>query len=84
METFFSTHYHSGEQIHVGDRVSLAGAPGHVVFILGQTPPEQWHSLQEWLCQEHGQGFMLDVQGYGFLFKEESDEDLDFVGRKQE
>ena len=34
MASFYSTHYRSGEDIRAGDRISWAGSPGCVVFVL--------------------------------------------------
>ena len=72
----YATHYRSGETIEVGDRVSWDGREGVVVFIIAQLPEE------DWFRQEYGEGFMLDIQGIGWVQEKESDEDLEFIGRK--
>ena len=73
-----SRHYLSGEEIQPGDRITLAGAPGLVVFVLGREDvPADWVYLES----EQGRGFMLDVEGMGYVFYPESDEDLEFIAR---
>ena len=80
---FYATHYRSGEEIRPGDHVSWAGSPGRVLFVLGSAcPPEEGVGSTDWYAEEFGEGFMLDVEGVGWVFEDESDEDLDFLGRK--
>ena len=80
---FFSTHYRSGEEIRAGDRISWAGKPGHVVFVVGssEVPPE-WTAAKSQFGKENAAGYMLDIEGVGLVFEDESDEDLEFLGRK--
>ncbi|MBI3407005.1 MAG: hypothetical protein HY040_01435 [Planctomycetes bacterium] len=79
---FYATHYQSGEEIRPGDRILWAGNEGVVVFVLGLPGvPEDFASPEGWLGTS--EGFMLDVDGAGWVFQKESDEDLDFVARKQ-
>jgi hypothetical protein len=79
---FYATHYRSGEEIRPGDRILWAGKPGTVLFVLGVPGvPVEWASPDDWLGRT--EGFMLAVDGTGLVFENESDEDLDFVGRKQ-
>jgi len=80
---FYATHYQSGEEIRSGDRISWAGKSGTVLFVLGQPGvPEDWASPEDWLGKPNAERFMLEVNGAGLVFQEESDEDLDFLGRK--
>ena len=80
--SFYATHYRSGEEIRPGDQIMWAGKPGTVLFVLGlPRVPVEWASSEDWLGTN--EGFMLTVDGVGPVFENESDEDLDFVGRKQ-
>lgn len=80
VSSFYATHYRTGEEVRAGDRISWAGYPGYVVFVLGvaDTPPDI-ASSDYWAGKD---GFMLDVQGAGLVFQPESGEDLDFLARK--
>jgi hypothetical protein len=81
--SFLSTHYRSGEEIRAGDSISWAGKPGHVVFVLGSSEvPQEWTDAKSWLGKENAAGFMLEIEGVGLVFEDESDEDLKFLGRK--
>jgi hypothetical protein len=81
---FHSTHYRSGEEIRAGDRISWAGKPGRVLFVLGSVEaPADWACMKDWLGKEHAEGFMLDTEVGGLVFECESDEDLIFLGRKE-
>jgi hypothetical protein len=77
-----ATHYVSGETIRAGDRVTLAGSPGVVEFVLspGDPPSAGGHDLA-WFHRQHRHGFLLQVEGLGPVFKERSDDDLTFLGR---
>ena len=80
---FYATHYQSGEEIRPGDRISWAGRSGTVLFVLGLPGvPADWASPEDWLGKPNAEGFMLEVEGAGLVFEEESDEDLEFLGRK--
>ena len=84
LRTFFSTHYHSGEEIRAGDRISWAGKPGHVFFVLGSSDvPQEWTAAKSQFGKENAAGYMLDVEGVGLVFEDESDEDLKFLERKR-
>ena len=79
---FYATHYQSGEEIRSGDHILWAGRSGTVVFVLGMPGvPVDWSSPADWLGKPNAEGFMLEVEGAGFVFEEESDEDLEFLGR---
>lgn len=74
---FYATHYRSGEEIRAGDHVLWAGKPGTVVFVFGCSEvPADW----DWLGEV--EGFMLDTETGGWVFQNESDEDLEFLGGK--
>jgi hypothetical protein len=81
---FYATHYQSGEEIRPGDRISWAGRSGTVLFVLGQPGvPAAWASPEDWPGQPAAGGFLLEVDGAGLVFEEESGEDLQLLGRKQ-
>lgn len=73
------THYCSGEEIRVGDRVRCDGWTGVVVFVLGTGSFALGYSAADWsyLCR----GFMVLYDQVGLVFSEEADEDLDLVER---
>ena len=73
-----ATQYVSGEPICAGDRVNLAGDAGVIEFVLraGDCPPGH-----EWYAERFGCGFMIVTQRWGSIFKNQSDEDLEFIGR---
>lgn len=74
--------YHSGEEIRPGDRVTWAGRPGIVLFVMGSNDnPVEWAGWPEWLADMEDGGFMLDVEGVGMVFERDGDEDLEFLGR---
>jgi len=80
---FSPSYYRTGGEIRGGDRILWAGRPGTVIFVLGSPDtPAGWANPDEWLGKAVAGGFMLDVDGAGWVFEEESDEDLTFVGRK--
>jgi hypothetical protein len=82
--SYYATHYRSGEEIRVGDHIAWAGTPGRVLFVLGSVEvPAEGVGSTDWYAEEFGEGFMLDVAGIGWVFEAESDEDLDFLRRKQ-
>jgi hypothetical protein len=80
---FYSTHYRTGEKIRAGDMISWAGKPGRVLFVLGslEVPPD-WSCMNDWHGKQEAEGFMLDTEVAGLVFECESDEDLEFIGRK--
>jgi hypothetical protein len=73
------THYCSGEEIRVGDRVRSADWTGVVVFVLGtrafaaEYPSEHWSYL--------GRGFMIEYDRAALVFAHSADEDLELVAR---
>ena len=81
--SFYATHYRSGEEIRAGDRICLDGEQGAVEFVLGSSNfPEDWAGSIDWFTKEYREGFMLAMEILGLIFQHESDEDLEFVGRK--
>jgi hypothetical protein len=76
----FATHYRTGEVIQAGDRITWAGSPGSVLFVLGATLVSAEYA--GWIEQEITEGFMLDTEVAGHVFEPESNEDLEFLGRK--
>ena len=71
--------YASGEDIRIADRISLAGRPGRIAFVIdtrsfsAEYPEKEWSYL--------GRGFMIDAAGYGLVHLEAADEDLVLVER---
>ncbi len=71
--------YATGEAIRIGDRITYAGRPGRVVFVIdtrsysAEYPEEQWAYLER--------GFMITAEGFDLLFQEEADEDLVLIAR---
>jgi hypothetical protein len=79
---FYATHYRTGEEIRAGDQIAWAGKPGRVLFVLGSPEVHGDASNMNWFCKEYSEGFLLDTEVAGLVFEDESDEDLEFVGRK--
>jgi hypothetical protein len=53
------------------------------VFVLGAPDcPEGWDDIADWLGEPVVGGFMLDVDGAGWVFEHDADEDLKLVGRR--
>jgi len=79
-----STHYLSGEEIHAGDRVSWAGNPARVVFVIGRDEfIADFASQRDWFKQEYQRGFMIECESYGLVLENEADEDIEFVAREE-
>ena len=82
--SFYATHYQSGEEIRPGDCIAWDGMCGTVLFVLGRPGvPAEWALPGDWLGKPNAEGFMLDVDGVGLVFEEESDEDLELLGRNE-
>jgi len=79
---FYSTHYRNGEEIRSGDRISWAGKPGRVLFVIGSSGAAA-NLIKDWGL-ESSEGFMLDTEIAGLVFELESDEGLEFLGRGTE
>ncbi len=74
--------YWSGEEVKPGDRITYAGAPGTVEFVVidGVFDPLS-ETEQGWPTDD---GFMINMPtafGLIFLSEGEEEEDLDFVSR---
>ena len=67
------THYCSGDDIRIGDRVRCADWTGVIVFVHGTGYNPDWSYL--------GRGFMADYDKAGLVFSEQADEDLELVAR---
>lgn len=82
--SFHATHYRTGEEIRPGDRITWAGVPGCVVFVLNSPGvPDDWADTEDWLGEKDAEGHMLDIEnGVGWVFQYESDEDLVWLGRE--
>lgn len=78
MSTCMDQRYHTGEEIHIGDRVSCHGCIGSVVFVIDRNEfsagfPEDWSYL--------GSGFMVQNSEFGLVHLSEADEDLELLAR---
>ena len=77
-----STHYVTGEEIHVGDEVLYDEVPARVHFVIGRGEFAGGFAEQkEWFREEYGKGVMIESESMGFLMFDEADEDLEFVRR---
>jgi hypothetical protein len=78
-----STHFRSGAEMHIGDRISFAGEPGEIVFVIGRDEFEgEFAAQKDWFKSEYRHGFMLTCKSMGLVFQEEVDEDIQFVSRR--
>lgn len=78
-----STHYLSGEEIRIGDRILFAGESAEIVFVIGRDEFEgDFAKQRDWFKSEYGRGFMLTCQSMGLTMQEEADEDIAFVSRR--
>ena len=69
---------HSDQPIRVGDRVTYAGSPGVIVFVIDDDSYSKAYERQHWSYLKKGFGFELDD---GTLFHlDEPDEDLEPIG----
>ena len=77
-----SRHYLSGDGIRAGDRVRYGGVLARIVFVLGSDElPSPGVPGRDWYEEELKRGFMLEQDGGGWIFQEETDEDLEFISR---
>lgn len=76
---YYARIYQTGEEIQPGDHILWAGKPGTVLFVLGLpgVPADG-----TWFETTYAEGFMVEVEGVGQVFHEESNEDLEFLARK--
>lgn len=75
--------YRSGEEVRRGDCVKFHGNPGKVQFIVTELtggPSMDWY-----LDEFPGGGFMIAAEGFGNVFvgPEDIDDDLEFVLRAE-
>lgn len=75
------THYCSGDEIRVGDRVRCGDWTGVVVFVLGTGSFGARYKSEDWSCL--GRGFMVEYDQVGLVFSEQADEDFELVGRAE-
>jgi hypothetical protein len=75
--------YYTGEEIHVGDRVTFAGCPATILLVLDRDefPAAESEASRDWWRVEHGTGFLLNQDGGANIFMDEADEDLILVSR---
>ncbi len=78
----YSTHYMTGEEIHIGDHLLYAGQPAEIVFVIGRDEFEGEFAQQKvWWKREYERGFMIKGGGLGLVLCHEADEDMEFVSR---
>jgi hypothetical protein len=71
--------YYSGEEIHIGDRVTYGGTPGVILFVIDrgefspEFPAEHWSGCRT--------GFMIRSKSMGLVMLDRSDEVLEFISR---
>ena len=73
--------YQSGEEVIKGDHITYHGKPGEIEFVVTDFTGD---AATDWYLEEFpGGGIMINAEGFGNVFLEESDadEDLEFVSR---
>jgi hypothetical protein len=71
--------YPDGQVAHLGDVVSLAGKPGHVVFSIDTDEYAPEYPKAEWAYL--GKGVMAEFVDFGLIYYPESEPDLQLVRR---
>jgi hypothetical protein len=71
--------YHSGDEIHVGDRVRYAGDTGTIVFVIDRREYSPKYPESDW--SEYGTGFMIETPAFARVMLDEADEDLELLDR---
>ena len=74
--------YESGEEVRKGDRIIYHGEPGKIEFVVSEAVG---NPSMDWYVQQFpGGGFMLSAASFGDVFLTESDidEDLHFIARE--
>lgn len=71
--------YASGEEVRPGDAIRYHGDPGRVDFVT--TAPCGDPAMDWYLQRFPGGGAMLEIRGWGRVFVNVADEDLEFVAR---
>ena len=70
--------YLSGPEIQPGDHVRYHGEPGRIEFLAKSGDPQTG-----WYFDQFGAGCMLVTPGFGRVFVNKPDEDLEFVSREK-
>ncbi len=73
-------HYLTGDEVHIGDRVSYKGVTGTVVFVTDGDEGEFAPGYEDYLG--HEAGLMISDDDGDLTFLPEPPEDLEFVRRK--
>jgi hypothetical protein len=75
--------YYTGEEIHLGDRVTFGGCASTIVFVVDRDefPNSETAEARDWWRTEHGSGFMVHQDAGADIFLDEADEDLLYVSR---
>ncbi len=73
--------YYTGEEIHIGDRVTFGGCAATILFVvdLDEFPASEPAEGRDWWRTEYGSGFMIHQNDGADIFLAEADEDLLFV-----
>jgi hypothetical protein len=71
--------YHSGDEIHVGDRVRYAGDSGTIVFVIDRSEYSPDYPERDWA--HYGTGFMIETPRYARVMLDQADEDLELLQR---
>ena len=71
--------YHTGEEVHIGDRVRYAGHPGIIVFVIDRSEFSPEFPAANW--DDEKTGIMLKTEAYGLVMLQKPDEDVEFLGR---
>lgn len=71
--------YRTGEKVHGGDFIAYHGNPGQVEFVVEQRTGNA--SINWFLDENPGGGYMIQAEGWGRVFLTGTDEDLEFFRR---
>jgi hypothetical protein len=74
-----NTHYASGDEIRVGDRVAAGAWSGVVVFVLGTAAFAPGHDPAAWSYL--GRGVMVEFEQVGLVFYNTVEADLVLLAR---
>jgi len=69
--------YNSGDEIHLGDRVSYNGQPGHIVFVIDRGEFSTEFPAHHW--QSYATGFMIKFDNGALLKKDHADDHLEKI-----
>lgn len=73
------THYISGEEIHVGDRVLFGGHPATVVAVIARGEYEHGFVAEDW--SSYDRGFLMRTDDGQLYMYDYADEDVELVAR---